>query len=187
MSQTPADGAVQPSKEPSMDPAQAEYLRSQLRSEQNLLLAIIAGAVACLVGAGAWAAITVATGHQIGYMAIGVAFLVGVAVRAMGKGVDTAFGLIGSAFSLLGCALGNLLAVTAIVAAQHGVPLLQVLPRLNLTTASRLMVAFFSPMDLLFYGLAVYVGYRVSFRRLSAGDLQQKLSGPGGAPVGGQA
>jgi len=33
------------------------------------------------------------------------------------------------------------------------------------------MTATFNPMDLLFYGLAVYAGYRFSFRRISAEEL----------------
>ena len=33
------------------------------------------------------------------------------------------------------------------------------------------MVATFSPMDLLFYGIAVYEGYKFSFRQVGPEDL----------------
>jgi hypothetical protein len=33
----------------------------------------------------------------------------------------------------------------------------------------------FSPMDILFYGIAVYEGYRLSFREISDKDLDQML------------
>jgi hypothetical protein len=40
-----------------------------------------------------------------------------------------------------------------------------------------MMVAFFSPMDLLFYGIATYEGYQLSFRQLSPEELEGMLSG----------
>jgi hypothetical protein len=32
-------------------------------------------------------------------------------------------------------------------------------------------------MDLLFYGIALYYGYRLAFRRLTGAELEQMLSG----------
>jgi hypothetical protein len=133
--------------------------------------------VAALVGAAAWAGVTVATGYQIGYMAIGVGFLVGYAIRLAGKGVTSVFGVVGAVLALLGCALGNLLAVTALLAQNDGIPFLQALPQLNPQLIQELMVAFFSPMDLLFYGIATYEGYQLSFRQLSPEELEGMLSG----------
>lgn len=43
-----------------------------------------------LVSALLWAAITVATGHQIGYMALTAGFIVGFAVRFAGRGMTLA-------------------------------------------------------------------------------------------------
>ena len=113
-------------------------------------------------------------------MAIGVGFLVGYAVRLAGKGVTIAFGFVGAALALVGCALGNLLAVTSMVAANEGVPMLDALMQIDLPMAQELMVAFFSPMDLLFYAIAVYEGYRLSFREVGADELDGMLSGGGG-------
>lgn len=166
-----------PSDETALDPAQASYLRQQLESEQSLVLGAAAGAVVSLVGAAVWAGITYATGFQIGFMAIGVGLLVGYAVRVAGQGVTSLFGIVGGALALVGCGVGNLLAVTALVASSEGVPLLEVLPRLDLQSARELMIASFQPMDLLFYGIAVYEGYRFSFRELSSEELERKLSG----------
>lgn len=162
---------------PEIDPSQIEYLKQRLESEQNLLLGVIAGTVACLVGAGVWAGVTVATGYQIGFMAIGIGFLVGLAVRALGRGITNVFGIVSAALSLLGCALGNLLAVSAIVAAQEDMPFMSVIGQLNPSLVQELMVAFFSPMDLLFYGIALYYGYKLAFRQLTDQDLSQMLSG----------
>jgi hypothetical protein len=167
----------QPGTEPAeaeetpLDPAQVQFLNDRLASEQNLGLAVGAGAGAAVAGAAAWAAITVVTEYQIGFMAIGVGFLVGYAVRIAGKGVSTPFGVVGAVFSLIGCGLGNLLTVSAFIAADEGVGIFEVLAQLDLDATMELMVATFSPIDLLFYAIAVYYGYSVSFRQVSAEDL----------------
>ena len=162
---------------PEIDPAQLQYLQQQLVSEQNLPLALIGGAVAAAVSAAIWAGVTASTGYQIGFMAIGVGFVVGYAVRILGKGMTSPFGIVGAVFSLLGCAVGNLLAVTQIIAAEDGGSLLDALPQLTPELAQELMVAFFSPMDLLFYALALYYGYTLAFRQLTEDELQTRLSG----------
>ena len=167
-------------EEPALDPAQAEYLRNRLLSEQNLLAGALGGIVASIGGAVVWAAVTVGTGYQIGFMAIGVGLLVGYAVRLLGKGIAPPFGVLGGALSLIGCAVGNLLAVTAIIAGSDGVPLLEALPQLTPALALDLMVASFSPMDLLFYAIAVYEGYKLSFRQISQQELGEMLAGPTG-------
>ncbi len=163
-----------------LDPAQIQYLQQQLETEQNLPLGIAGGVVASVAGAAVWAGITFATNYQIGFMAIGIGFLVGFAVRSLGKGVTNAFGVIGAGLSLFGCALGNLLAVTASVAKHYEVPFGSVLSHLNPQIISELMSASFSIMDILFYGIAVYYGFKLSFRRLSKEDLERLL--PGAVP-----
>ncbi len=155
----------------SIDPVRLQVARDQLRSQQSLPGALLAGLIASLIGAGVWAAVTVATEVQIGWMAVGVGFLVGIAVRTLGKGMDPIYGIVGACFSLLGCAVGNLLAGCGIVASQQDVAVLDVLAQLDVDVATGLMTAMFSPIDLLFYGLALYQGHKLSFRRISEGEL----------------
>lgn len=160
-----------------LDGSQVQYLKQRLESEQNLALGGIGGFVAAVLGAGVWAGVTVASGYQIGFMSIGVGFLVGFAVRTLGKGITSAFGVVGGAFSLLGCALGNLFAVTAMVASEQGVPFLDAVVQLDAGFIQELMVASFSPMDLLFYGIALYYGYKLAFRQLTEEELERMLAG----------
>ena len=160
-----------------LDPTQVEYLRRRMAEDQSLLMGTLAGIVACLIGAGAWAFITVVTGYQIGFMALGVGFLVGAAVRMIGKGVDKPFGFIGAGLSLLGCALGNLFAACAMFGAQEGVSFFQVLSSLDMNLAGQMLFAFFSPIDMLFYALAIYEGYKLSFRQVSEEEMHQMLTG----------
>ncbi len=176
MSDDKAPEASEP-QDTGIDPSQIEYLRHRLESEQNLPLAVLAGTVASLAGAGVWAGITVATSYQIGFMAIGIGFLVAFGVRFFGKGITSVFGIISAALSFLGCALGNLLTVSAMVAAQEGIPFMSVIEQLDPALIQELMVISFSPMDLLFYGIALYYGYKLAFRQLTDQDLNQMLSG----------
>lgn len=118
--------------------------------EQNLLMGIIGGAIAANIGAVIWAVITKITGYQIGWMAIGVGFLVGYAVKMTGNGSTYSFGVAGAVLALAGCIAGNMLAIAVIVGQMH------------MDTILFLMKKTFSPMDLVFYGLAVYAGFKYS-------------------------
>lgn len=160
-----------------LDAAEQALVLERLRSEQNLGLGIAGGAAAAAIGAGAWAMVTVFTHYQIGWMAVGVGFLVGVAVRTLGKGVDRVFGVVGSVLALLGCLAGNLLAACGMVAQQESLSFLDILSQLNTQIIQDLMVATFTPMDLLFYGIAVYEGYKLSFRQLSPEELAKRVTG----------
>ena len=129
---------------------------------ENLPMGFMAGLVAAAVGAGLWALVTIVTGFQIGWMAVGVGFLVGWAVRIAGKGTHRAFGIMGALLALGGCAVGNLLTIVVIAARHFEIPLVAVFSRLTPDVVVQLMGATFSPMDLLFYGIAIYEGYRFS-------------------------
>ena len=61
----------------------------KMRAQQDLGFAVIGGFAAAVVGAIFWAAVTVATNYQIGYMAVVVGLLVGFSVRYFGSGAQT--------------------------------------------------------------------------------------------------
>jgi hypothetical protein len=156
-----------------VDPAQIEQLVAELRTKQNLSIALAGGLAAAVIGAMVWALVTVATNYQIGWMAVGVGFLVGGAVRTLGRGIDKSFGYLGAAMSVFGCLLGNLLSLCAVVAGREGLSPLAVLAHVcgNPVVIPAAMIATFHPMDLLFYGLAVYEGYRFSFRQVTDAEI----------------
>jgi hypothetical protein len=133
------------------------------RENQNLVLGISAGVVAAVIGAVIWALITVATNYQIGWMAVGIGFLVGYAIRFFGKGVDQIFGISGAVIALLGCVAGNFLTVLIVVAQQEHMEVTAVLSGLTPGIIADLLKENFQPMDLLFYGIAVYEAYKFSF------------------------
>src|SRR5262245_1738578 len=159
--------------ESAIDPLILQAALQRIRGEQNLLMAVVAGGAGALLGACVWAAITVTTNFQIGWMAVGVGFLVGYAVKIFGKGIDKSFGIIGAAWSLLGCAAGNLFTVVGSIAKHQNIPIMNILEKLDMDIIANLMQATFNPMDVLFYGIAIYEGYRFSFRQVTQADLMK--------------
>ncbi len=126
-------------------------------------LAAIAGAI---VGAIAWAAITAATSYQIGYMALGVGFLAGLGMRTLSGGRERADGVIAGVVAFLGCVLGNLGAVGVTIAQHEHYPIAVVLLALARRPAFAVdaLRADFNIMDVLFYAIAVYAGYRTALK-----------------------
>jgi hypothetical protein len=159
-----------------IDESKSQMLLRQLRDNQNLTMGFVGGLGAAALGSVVWATITALTYYQIGFMAVGVGFLVGFAVRKMGQGVDPTFGYLGAGLSLLGCLVGNLLTTCIVVSQQENVALSEVLAGLNPSVAMEIMTYTFSPIDLLFYGLALYYGYKFSFRQLSEDELKSITS-----------
>src|ERR1043165_2131467 len=91
-------------------PAPAQTIEVSPEPRPNYAVALAAGIAAAVIGGIAWAVITVTTEFQIGYMAIGVGFLVGFAVR-LGHGRDKIFGFTGAILALVGCLMGNFLSM----------------------------------------------------------------------------
>ncbi len=137
----------------------------QKRLGKNLPAAIIAATLAAFVGAGLWASITILTSFQYGVMAIVVGLLVGYAVQFFGKGTDEIFGIVGALFALFGCFLGNMLTVCYSLSIELGVLFLVVVLRPDFDILIEKMTNWFGFVDILFYGIAIYEGYRFSFKK----------------------
>jgi len=150
-------------------------LMQTLHEEQNLLMGSLSGLFAAIVGAGVWAAVTVATEYQIGWMAVGIGFLVGYAMRLAGKGIAPVFGAVSAVLSLLGCAVGNLLTFIWLIASTEGLPFMEIASQLNSAIVIEILTSSFEAMDILFYGLAAYFGYKTAFRQVTQADLDRAL------------
>ena len=133
----------------------------QLDDQPNLLMGLIGGAVAMLVSAAIWGAISYLTQYQIAWMAIGVGFLVGTAVKFFGRGKSMVFGVSSAMLALIGCVVGNLIFYSGIIAREQSASFLQVFFILLFSPAATLEVfsIAFGFMDILFYVLAAYVGF----------------------------
>lgn len=145
----------------------------QLKYEQNFGIALLAGVIAMLIGSAIWATVTALTEYQIGWMAIGVAFLVGFSIRYFGKTIDTHYGIMGAILSLMGCALGNLFIMVVMAAKHNDQSFFTVLEILNFELIVAAMKEGFQNMDVLFYGLALYYGYNYSFKEPEYLELKE--------------
>lgn len=146
--------------------------------KNNLLLAILGGLVAALIGAAIWAVVTVSTGYQIGWMAVGIGFLVGYAVRYLGRGSSPAFGVVGAVLAVLGCAVGNLFSGIGFIAGEAGLDFISTALQFNYAASFELLGDMFAPMDILFYGIALYEGYKFGLWPESSESLSPGEASP---------
>ena len=120
-----------------------------------------------LISAILWGVITYVTEYQISFMAIGVGFFVGIAIQKFGKGNSLIFGISGAVLSFLGCVLGNFFFYNGVIAKEWEISFFEVLLTLSLDPAAiiELFTLTFDIMDLLFYGIAAYIGFRTSMAK----------------------
>lgn len=149
-----------------------QEIREAFRKQQDMSYAIVGGLASSVLGAVIWAVITYFTHYQIGYMAIAVGFLVGFGVRYFGAGIDIPFGVVGAAFAVFGCLLGNLLSQIGFIAESESMGYFQVIPFLNIDVILSIYEESFTPMDVVFYGIAGYEGYRFAFRPIVADQVK---------------
>jgi hypothetical protein len=156
-----------------IDQMQLERHLQEVRDNQNLALGVMAGLVVAAVGAMVWAGVTYYTEYQIGWMAVAIGFGVGLTIRRTGKGVDASFGIAGAVLSLAGCLAGNILIYCAYIAKEEGVQVTEIVSQLDYQIAMEMLVDSFTPFDILFYGLALYYGYKNSFYQVSDDKLRE--------------
>ena len=141
----------------------------ELNYDSNLILGLIGGAFAMLISAALWGIITYVTEYQISWMAIGVGLFVGIAIQKLGKGKTLIYGISGAVLSLIGCMLGNFFFYNGILAREWEIPFFSVLLAISLDPAAivELFTMAFDIMDLLFYGVAAYIGFRAAMGTMS--------------------
>ena len=158
-------------EETTRDAEQLQEHIDRLKSEQNLGMGTLGGLTGAILGALAWAGITVATGHQVGYMAVGVGYLAGMGMRTMGKGITPIFGYVGAILALFGCFLGNFFTLIHYCAQQEAISYIQTLTAINYSSVLEIMWQIADFITFIFYALAIYEGYHFSFRYVSEKEL----------------
>ncbi len=118
-----------------------EMMREQLPTDQNLAAGIFVGTVASLAGAAVWATISAFSGWDGFILALGLGYLVGLAVRLAGRGRDFVFGIVAALLTAFGCLMRNLFYETWLIAERTGEGFLEVLWSLDFVTAGELLVA----------------------------------------------
>ena len=173
--ETVEQAPVQPVEEQAvaLDPHKLQRYLDRARDEQNFVMGVTGGFLGAAIGAVLWAVITVLTEYQIGYMALGVGFLAGFGVKLLGKGIDAKFQYAAAALALVGCLAGNLMVVIVFGSLETGISITTILSRLTPAIVVDLYKATFNPIDLLFYGLAVTIGYKYSLKTIPQEDLEK--------------
>lgn len=146
---------------------------SRFHAEQDFPKALIIGTVAGLIGALLWGVITVVTEYQIGFMAIAIGAMVGFCIKIIGKGIDQKFGIAGGIIAFLSCLLGNLFSIVGFIANSQQMTYPEVYGFFGIVELFSIMGDSFDPMDLVFYGIAAYEGYKFSFRSFTEKDLNE--------------
>jgi hypothetical protein len=131
-----------------------------------LLPAVLAGVVAAILGAVVWGLIVKWTDYEVGFVAWGIGFLVGIAVLAATRGArGLVFQVVAVACALLGILLGKYLSFAWVlqeVAEQETQGAIEI-PVLSMDTVDLFrdeLGTVFDWIDLLWAGLAVYTAWR---------------------------
>jgi len=131
---------------------------------ENIFLGILAGTIAAVLGAAIWMGITVATGMHVGYVALGVGALVGLAIRFAGNGTGITFGIIGAVLTLAGCLGGEILTVVQLSSTPQR-DFYHTLMTIDLTQLISNIFNRMDPIMYLIYGIGIFEGYKLSIRK----------------------
>ncbi len=138
-----------------------------LESHQDFGFALLGGFITTLCCAIIWAAVAVITKYQTGFGAILAGLLIGYSISFFGGGIDKKFGYLGAFFAFLACFLGNFFSQVVFLAQESYRGYMEVLLSLDKASAWSLMMGSSEFIDYIIYGLAVYSGYRLAFRKVN--------------------
>ncbi|RZV39072.1 MAG: hypothetical protein EX272_01240 [Chromatiales bacterium] len=149
---------------------QRSYERAQqLLAEQNFAGAVIAGAVATLLGAFLYGVVVARIGIAYGFAAAGVGIVIGLAMQYVGRGIDMKFSIVATVYTLIGCVLGNFFANIGLTPG-HMDAAVDVLRRSSLPELAERAVSGLSGTHFVFWFVAVFAGVFFARRALSRAD-----------------
>jgi hypothetical protein len=138
------------------------------RRQQNILLGVLAGFMAMLAGTGLWVTLATAAGTECAFLAPGVGFLVGASIQFFGRGIGRLFSVLGAVLAAGACLLGTLFAACATLAQTRQDGFWTTLGTLQPESALALLRRNFGPSQLLFFSLAIGLGWWLARRRAPA-------------------
>lgn len=128
----------------------------------NFLLAFIGGLAVAGACAYFWPMATTQPKVMPGYLALATALLVGGAVRFCGRGSQSVYGMTAATLFLAGCVGGDLFTYAV---QQQQVVWYQVGKNFKLTDFFQWEKPRFKGSDLLFYGAALIIAYRLAYKK----------------------
>lgn len=156
----------------------------KLRRYQSFPYALIGGLLFMTVSSVGWVFITVTTGYEGVYMALGVGLLVGIAIRYFGAGINRIFGILAALLTLVGSLLGYYLTLTDFLEEAQLTRIVTLPDYLSPDLMLNSIRENFVPFDLLFYGLSALLGYLLAIRRVNKKKMiKLESDGYKGAPA----
>jgi hypothetical protein len=127
----------------------------------NPVLAIMGGLAAAVLGALLWMVVQVTLNLQVGYVALAIGAMVGLAIRGLGHSSNPVYGILGAVLTLAGCLGGEILSnLYAASSAQQSM--------LSLAESTNYVATIqniFSKMDVIgyvIYAIGIFEGYKLS-------------------------
>ncbi len=168
---------VEPEAKPRIAPAVYQHYTDVRRSEQHYQLAMVAGIIGAAVGVAIWLGISMTTHAEAEWTAVGIGILAGMMVRVAGKGFDRVFGVLGAILTAIGCFVAVLVSGCHFMALKtEDATLFDALSTLTPETFRGVFTATFDPMDGVFYGIALILGFRIAYRRMSRVERAQLVA-----------
>ncbi|MDR3245936.1 MAG: hypothetical protein LBT50_05830 [Prevotellaceae bacterium] len=130
-------------------------------SKPNFIAAIIVGALTSIACAIVWAVITVTIDRQFAMVAVIFGVAVGFAIRYAGKGTTIQFGILSALLSLLACVLGDYLSIVGYIANKLETSYFETMSVINISLITENIDGY----TLLFYGVALYVGFKTAINK----------------------
>jgi hypothetical protein len=154
-----------------IDPVQYQHYVDLRRSQQHMPFAVAAGFIGGAVGVAAWFGLITFTKLQVDWMVVIVAATIATLVRTGGKGFDRVFGFAGALLTVLMGAAGFLLSgCWFVAAASENAGFVDVVTAMTPLFIVEVFKAMYDPIDAIFFGIALLIGFRLSYRRISRAE-----------------
>lgn len=132
-------------------------------AQQKVSIGILAGIGAMLAGTILW--VLIAQKYKVSWMSIVVAFGIASATKYAGKVTVWWPGVINAVLALVAAVIGNLATAIYIVSKRGKTPG-EILAGMDIGTAITFLKALSGPIGIVFYALAIYVGFWFSFTHI---------------------
>lgn len=142
-------------------------LESLAEDNQNIKRGLIGGGIVGVLCSSAWASVTLSTGMQHSFSALVLGAIIGYSMWLFGNAMDDRMGLYAAGISIGSIVFGNAMLLPAYVAYRHsGLSYFEALGSINLSMTVEFLIDYFEFVDIVFYSMAAYAAYRLSFKEL---------------------
>ena len=139
-------------------------------SEQNFTAAVIAGAVATLLGAAAYGIVVSVWDFAYGFAAAGIGIVIGLPMGFLGRGISAKFSILATLYTIAGCCLGKFFRVVMDLSQSFAVSPMDVLRDNPMGMIIERAMANLSFIEFVYWLVAVVCAVFLARRPLSRSD-----------------